>query len=132
MVLKACLADVPYSDPLCTSVLIVFFPSVPDGPPLNIQFSVQGPDSVMFSWEPPLAELSNGIITGYRISCVVDGDQTSDLIVASFGELSRVETVTGLTPATQYNCSLAARTAAGLGVNDTRVILTSKCTVQCK
>ena len=104
------------------------FPSVPDGPPLNIQFSVQGPDSVMFSWEPPLAELRNGIITGFRISCVVAGDQTSDPITRIAGQQSASEeTVMGLTPATRYNCSLAARTSAGFGVNDTRVVLTSKC-----
>ena len=104
------------------------FPSVPDGPPLDIQFSVQGPDSVMFSWEPPLAELSNGIIIGFRISCVVAGNQMSEPITRIVGQQSaRMETVMGLTPATRYNCSLAARTSAGFGVNDTRVVLTSKC-----
>ena len=35
-------------------------------------------------------------------------------------------TVSGFTPATRYNCSLAARTSAGFGVNDFRVVLTSK------
>ena len=110
--------------------MFLSFPSAPDGPPLNIQFELRGPDSVIFSWSPPLERLRNGIIAGYRISCVDDG-RTRDPITENAGELSRMATVSGFTPATRYNCSLAARTSAGFGVNDTMVILTSKYNALC-
>ena len=85
----------------------------------------------MFSWTPPLEELRNGVITGYRILCVVESNRTRDPITGIVGELSREATVSGFTPATSYNCSLAARTSAGFGVNDTRVVLTSKYNASC-
>ena len=104
---------------------IVMFSSAPGGPPQNIQFELQGPDSVLFSWTPPVEELRNGIITGYRISCI-DVGRTRDPITENAGERSRMATVSGITPATHYNCSLAARTSAGFGVNGTLQVLTSK------
>ena len=110
---------------------IAVFPLAPDGPPQNIQFELRGLDSVVFSWTPPLEELQNGVITGYRISCVADSNRTRDPITENAEELPRMATVLGLTPATRYNCSLAARTSAGFGANDTRVVLTSKYNTLC-
>ena len=85
----------------------------------------------MFSWNPPLEELQNGVIAGYRISCVVDSNRTRDPITEIVGELSRMAIVSGFTPATRYSCSLAARTSAGFGVNESRVILTGKFNASC-
>jgi hypothetical protein len=79
----------------------------------------------MFSWAPPSEELSNGVITGYRISCAANGNRMGNPITETVGLNVEMATVQGLTPATRYNCSLAARTSAGFGVNGTRVVLTS-------
>ena len=105
---------------------LCLFPSVPDGPPLNIQFNVLSPDTVMFSWDPPLEELRNGIIIGYRIVCIVDSDRASDPVTGTGTQNSRMATVSRFTPATRYNCSLAAQTSPGVGVNVTVVVVTSK------
>ena len=111
---------------LLIAVFPSFFPAAPDGPPLNITFDVQGPDSIEFSWAPPSKELRNGVIAGYRVSCVVVGNQIGDPITETLGDVFRMTTLQGFMPATRYNCSLAARTFAGLGPNGTLVVLTSK------
>ena len=102
--------------------------AVPEGPPLNIQYAMQGPDSVNFSWAPPLEELRNGVIAGYRVFCS-DVGRERDPITVTVGEHSTV--VSGFMSATRYNCSLAARTSAGFGVNDTLLVLTSRYKALC-
>ena len=112
------------------SVSICVFVSslAPDGPPLNIQSELRDPDQVMFSWSPPREELRNGVIQSYLISCIAVGREEEPIISTVTGE---VETVSGFTPATRYNCSLAARTSVGYGVNGTLLVLTSKYNTLC-
>jgi hypothetical protein len=89
-------------------------------------FDVQGPDSVVFSWVPPSEELRNGVITGYKVSCVANSSQIGNPITETVGLNVEMATVQGLTPATHYICSLAARTSAGFGVNETQVTLLTR------
>ena len=91
---------------------LLFLCAVPEGPPLNITFEVLGPNLVKFSWAPPAEELRNGVIVGFQVSCVVDGNQMGDPITENPGNLDRMTTLQGLTAATQYSCSLAAETSA--------------------
>ena len=115
-----------YECPLIAVFLPSFFPAAPDSPPLNITFNVLDPNSVEFSWAPPPEELSNGIIAGYRISCVVVGNQMGEPITDTLGDVFTMTTLQEFMPATRYNCSLAARTSAGIGLNGTLIVLTSK------
>ena len=112
------------------AVFLSFFPAVPDGPPLNITFDMQGPDSIEFSWAPPSEELRNGIIIGYRVSCVAVGNRMGAPVTKTISVSAMVTSVTttvqGFIPATLYNCSLAARTSIEFGPYDTLVILTGK------
>ena len=78
----------------------------------------------MFSWSPPLEELRNGVIQSYLISCIDLGREREPITRTVTGEF-RIETMSGFTPATRYNCSLAARTSVGVGVNGTVIVLTS-------
>ena len=79
----------------------------------------------MFLWSPPLEELQNGVIQSYLISCIDLGREREPITRIVTGEFSSMETVSGFTPATRYNCSLAARTSVGVGVNGTVIVLTS-------
>ena len=116
---------------MSVSVCVFVSPLAPDGPPLNIQFELKDPGVVMFSWNPPQEELRNGIIQSYLISCVDIGRESESITRTVTGEFSRMERVSGFTPATRYNCSLAARTSVGAGVNGTLLVLTSKYNTLC-
>ena len=110
---------------MSVSICVLVSPLAPDGPPLNIQFELRDPDVVMFSWSPPREELCNGVIQSYLISCIAVGREREPITRTVTGEFSRMETISGFTPATRYNCSLAARTSVGFGVNGTVIVLTS-------
>ena len=78
----------------------------------------------MFSWNPPQEDLQNGVITGYRISCMETGS-TGDSVMDDSQAINS-ETLSGLVPATHYNCSLSAETSVGFGVATTVQVLTSE------
>ena len=83
------------------------------------------PSQVQFNFNPPREDLQNGFIIEYRISCV-DRNRTRNAVTMSYQSgLPRPYTLSNLVPATLYDCSLAARTASGLGVEDTVTVLTS-------
>ena len=101
----------------------------PDGPPQDITFTVNvagNTSQVQFNFNPPQEDLQNGFIIGYRISCV-DRDRTRNAVTMIYqSTLSRPYTLSNLVPATLYDCSLAARTSPGFGVEATVEVLTSK------
>lgn len=92
-------------------VLPIVIPIAP-GPPSNLRLVPIDSTSLRFSWELPAQQ--NGIVTGYNYSCT----QTE-----SVEELARNTTnsnitsvvLTGLSPFTNYTCSVSASTSAGTG-----------------
>ena len=66
--------------------------------------------SIFLSWDPPLANQSNGILRYYFISLVSDAGMETRNISSSL----RAVTVTGLRPFTQYSCTVQAGTV-GVG-----------------
>ena len=66
-----------------------------------------------FSWSPPVPTLRNGVITGYFLSCVPEdgGENTITMQYTAAGTF----TLGGFTPATSYNCSIAASNILGSG-----------------
>ena len=66
-----------------------------------------------FSWSPPAPTLRNGVITGYSLSCVAvaGGESSISMQYTAAGTF----TLRGFTPATSYNCSIAASNSQGSG-----------------
>ena len=85
--------------------------SVPETAPL--QFTVQATDSriLVLSWEPPLPEDRNGIITNYTINITEMETGTQSQLVAD----NTTITALPLHPHYTYSCTVAAETSVGLG-----------------
>ena len=66
-----------------------------------------------FFWSPPAPAERNGVITGYFVSCVPEagGRNTISMQYTTAGTF----TLGGFTPATSYNCSIAASNSQGSG-----------------
>ncbi len=71
------------------------------------------PDTLSASWIIP--EPTNGIISGYTINCSSSGG----MVDFSFNESVRTSSLSGLTPFTNYSCTISARTGAGEGTLST-------------
>ena len=85
--------------------------AVPETAPL--QFTVQATDSrtLVLSWEPPLPEDRNGIITNYTINITEMETGTQSQLVAD----NTTITALPLHPHYTYSCTVAAETSVGLG-----------------
>ena len=85
--------------------------AVPETAPL--QFTVQATDSqtLVLSWEPPLPEDRNGIITNYTVNI------TEMETGRQFQLVTDNTTITAfpLHPHYTYSCTVAAETSVGLG-----------------
>jgi len=46
--------------------------AAPSGPPLNFSVEVTTPHTLYFSWEPPLLEQQNGVISGQYVRVSVE------------------------------------------------------------
>ena len=108
------------------AIMYVFNLTEPDGPPQNIRVNLVAgdPSQVMFNFNPPEEDLQNGGITEYMISCVDSRGRRPAIVRTISSTAPRPYTFMDLFPATLYNCSLAARTTVGFGVQDTVQVLT--------
>lgn len=72
-------------------------------------------------WQPPLSEERNGIIISYTVSCSSEnGDQYTVILNPIL-----ILQIQGLSPVTEYTCSIAASTSVGLGpYTDTLTVVT--------
>ena len=84
------------------------------------------PSQVMFSFNPPRADLQNGLITQYRISCANRGGSRGPVSDNFPSNQARPYTLMNLIPAMLYDCSLSASTLVGFGVAATVEVLTSE------
>ena len=85
--------------------------TAPETPPL--QFRVEATDSqtLVLSWEPPNSEYQNGIITNYTVNII---EMETGIVHQNVTGNTSI-TVFPQHPYYTYNCSVAARTSAGLG-----------------
>ena len=101
-----------------------FSTSAPTGPPLEFTDTQQKSRNLTFSWSLPAPTLRNGVITGYSLSCVPEvgtrGRNTISMQYTAAGTF----TLGGFTPATSYNCSIAASNIWGNGPVAYRVVST--------
>lgn len=86
-----------------------YFTTVPDQPPLNVNGSSTIPESLYFTWSPPLPENQNGFIVRYDISLT-----TVDTSMDHSTNNTYIN-ITDLSPFTTYTFVVAARTSLGVG-----------------
>ena len=113
---------------LLLSCLCICLTTEPDDPPQNITvvFVIDVPSQIRFNFNPPREDLQNGYITEYRVSCV-DRDRTRAPVSNDFpSNAPRLYSLSGLVPATEYDCSLSASTSVGFGAAASVEILTCK------
>ena len=74
---------------------------------------------IHMSWEPPLSEDQNGVITGYilNVTSLVMGE-TEELFTESTGYV-----LDPVSPYTLYSAAVAAQTAAGRGPFSTSIFV---------
>ena len=92
-------------------IYLFLHPLVPRGVPQNFVAMATSSRSAVFSWDQPLPEEQNGIITGYDIHITVA--ETGESIQLSSDSTSL--TVDTLSPFTTYQSIIAARTSVGVG-----------------
>ena len=102
-------------------VLPIVIPIAP-GPPSNLRFVPIDSTSLRFSWELPAQP--NGVVIGYNYSCT---QTESAEEVARNTTNSNITSVvlTGLSPFTNYTCSVSASTSPGIGVAATQIGITN-------
>ena len=101
---------------------------VPSGTPTNLTGDATSHESIFLSWDPPLFEEQNGVITGYTINVTnLRREETMQFSVMDSRNLS----VGSLLPHTTYACVVAAHTINGTGPFSqqflVRTLETSKC-----
>ena len=73
------------------------------------------PDSrdMLFTWLPPNSTLRNGVITGYNLTCSIQGTGTGQ--ISSVYPPQETYRLSGFRPGTQYTCRVVAMNSAGSG-----------------
>lgn len=84
--------------------------SVPSGPPLNIEAEATSSISAFLSWDPPLVEDQNGVITNYTLSVCLENEEIFTLTTPN-----TAVNVSSLQPHTCYEFSVFASTIVGHG-----------------
>lgn len=101
---------------ICTSLSFPIKPlystcAAPSGPPVNIRLTSILARSITLSWNLPLPEDLNGVITGYTVKVEnADSGETS-----LFTTTEAMYIVSALIPYQTYNISVAASTMVGRG-----------------
>jgi len=92
---------------------ISLFEIVPSGFPQAFVDNIISPQSVTFSWLPPLDYEQNGFIVTYTIAVIEtrSGHMIQRTISSSLNSI----TISSLRPFTSYSCSIAASTSVGMG-----------------
>ena len=93
----------------------------PSGPPRTLNLTINDSRSLMLTWEVPLPQDVNGIVTDYTIN--ISSALGSRLVLV--GSNVTVFTLTSLSPYVAYTCVVAAHTSAGRGPFSGGVTLTT-------
>ena len=84
---------------------------MPTAPPENLQLFSQNPRTLLITWQPPVDEHRNGIITGYVINITELETGTQLQLVTEQTSII----VESLHPFYTYGCIVAAETSVGVG-----------------
>ena len=100
-------------------IWFVFYPAVPSGSPENFMGEAQSSDRIVLTWDPPLLQNRNGIITDYIINVTaLDTGEISQYITPN-----RSLMLNTLTPFSTYAFIIAARTSVGAGPFSTDITI---------
>ena len=86
---------------------------MPSGPPTDVKEDVVNSTSAQLLWYPPEEEEQNGKITFYTV--VVTGIENTHLVQRNLISNSTLIDLLYLRPFSEYNVSIAANTAVGMG-----------------
>ena len=98
--------------------------SEPDGAPQNVKGQNTSSTSISVSWEAVVADLQNGIITGYNITYQSQTENDNGVVEAGRNDLQA--NLTGLKEFVKYNISVVAFTAKGDGPPSIIVVRTDE------
>ncbi|CDQ97367.1 unnamed protein product [Oncorhynchus mykiss] len=105
------------------------FPAVPSAPPKAVTVvtvKLSNSSSISVSWEPPPAEMQNGIIQEYKVWCVGNDTQTRYHINTTVDGTFLSTVLKGLLPGILYQVEVAAVTSAGVGTHSQPVSILIK------
>uniref|UniRef100_A0A8B9K6F5 Roundabout, axon guidance receptor, homolog 3 (Drosophila) n=1 Tax=Astyanax mexicanus TaxID=7994 RepID=A0A8B9K6F5_ASTMX len=100
---------------------------VPSAPPQAVTVStvkLSNSSSISVTWQPPPAEMQNGVIQEYRIWCLGNDSQTRYHINQTVDGNVLSTLVKGLLPGVLYLVEVAAVTSAGVGTHSQPVSVT--------
>uniref|UniRef100_A0A8B9K9S8 Roundabout, axon guidance receptor, homolog 3 (Drosophila) n=1 Tax=Astyanax mexicanus TaxID=7994 RepID=A0A8B9K9S8_ASTMX len=103
---------------------------VPSAPPQAVTVStvkLSNSSSISVTWQPPPAEMQNGVIQEYRIWCLGNDSQTRYHINQTVDGNVLSTLVKGLLPGVLYLVEVAAVTSAGVGTHSQPVSVTISC-----
>ena len=84
---------------------------MPSGPPQSFTATPSDVQTLILTWSPPAEEDRNGVIKGYTVNITEVATGQTQVFETEQIQL----TVQSLHPHSSYYCSVAARTATGLG-----------------
>ncbi|XP_076876579.1 roundabout homolog 3 isoform X2 [Brachyhypopomus gauderio] len=102
---------------------------VPSAPPQAVTVStvkLSNSSGISVSWQPPPAEMQNGVIQEYKIWCLGNDSQTRYHINQTVDGSVLATVVRGLLPGVLYQVEVAAVTSAGVGARSQPVSVTIK------
>ena len=94
---------------------------MPDGVPENVTGWAVSSQNIDLYWDPPLLELQNGFIVGYRLKAT----ETNTGYTFVISTPSTSHTFTSLHPYYTYSCTIAAMTVVGLGPFSAAIYITT-------
>ena len=94
---------------------------------LSCRNTTFNPRDVSLSWDPPLHELQNGVITGYQLSCIEEGSAIPvPFTNKTLNSSNTFYTITDITPFQLFNCSISAIDSGGIGPSEVCVFMTAE------
>ena len=93
-------------------IVMITFSTVPTAPPQNFSAIVTGTTSVEFSWQPPLIDDHNGLISYYQLRLV---DESFNLTDITINTTNMSYSIDNLEEYIRYSCQIAAATDIGVG-----------------
>ena len=106
---------------MVTTDLLPTLVAAPSGPPLNISVEATTPRTLYFSWEPPLLEQQNGVISGYVVNIISEENGMVFQIYSNNNATNISATL--FTPYTVYRCTMASSTMPGTGPYSNEVLI---------
>uniref|UniRef100_A0A4W5NKX7 Roundabout, axon guidance receptor, homolog 3 (Drosophila) n=1 Tax=Hucho hucho TaxID=62062 RepID=A0A4W5NKX7_9TELE len=106
---------------------------VPSAPPRAVTVvtvKLSNSSSISVSWEPPPADMQNGILQEYKVWCVGNDTQTRYHINTTVDGTVLSTVLKGLLPGILYQVEVAAVTSAGVGIHSQPVSILIKLPVE--